>query len=341
MKPSLPEKTPEPAISVIVPVYNVESFVEEAVDSIICQDFEDFEVLLVDDCSTDCSSAVCRALADRYPEKVRYFRQPENRGLSVSRNVGLDNARGRYVVFLDSDDAYLPGALVHLYALAEAHPDAGIVCGRMVNEESLKDVKLGPIPKSVVDAAADNVRVIGSDEALERVLYQTYDPYHSAWGKIYRRELFRELRFRPGVYFEDMEIFPKLMKLTDRVVLTDREVYFYRKNPKSFLNSWGPSRLDALMVTDEILTDIRQTNPRLEKAARNLRLSANFNGFILASFHDRVDVADRTWRVIVEERIDALKDPKVRLKNKIGIMLSFLGRRALLAVARRKGSYNV
>lgn len=107
-----PEQNNAPAISIIVPLFNVQRYVVECLDSLLAQDFTDFEVLVVDDGSTDLSLALARAAVDGDP-RFRFFARP-HAGQSAARNVGLDAARGEFVMFLDSDDYHLPGSLTRL-----------------------------------------------------------------------------------------------------------------------------------------------------------------------------------------------------------------------------------
>lgn len=316
-----------PSVSVIVPVYDAERFLSDAVESILDQSFRDWELLLVDDCSPDRSGEICRDFEKTDPVRIRYIRHPENRGVSAARNTGLDNARGRYIVFLDADDRYFSDALEVLVATAETSPKAGIVAGEFIHGRSPEE--------GTVVASGKPTRSLSPEEALEMVLYQHPELDHSPWAKLYRRELFDGLRFREGIKFEDMEIFPKLLRKSSSVILLGRPVYFYRENPASFMNTWNRARLDALAVTDSILADVRRESPALVSAARSLRLSAYFTSFIHSSLHGLPDVPDRTWKVIRRERLAGLADPKVRLKNKVGILLTFFGRRGFLAVASR------
>jgi glycosyltransferase involved in cell wall biosynthesis len=110
---------------------NAEEFIEEAVESAIAQTYDRWELLLVDDGSTDRSSAIARRYAERNPEQVRYLEHAgnENRGMSASRNLGVRNARGKYIAFLDADDVWLPQKLKQQVALLDAQPEAAMVYG--------------------------------------------------------------------------------------------------------------------------------------------------------------------------------------------------------------------
>lgn len=118
-------------VSVICIFFNAERYIAEAVDSVLAQEGADFEVLLVDDGSTDASGAIARGYAARLPGRVRYLHHPDhaNRGMSAARNLGLRHARGAFIAFIDGDDRWRPGKLAEQLAIFAAQPDAAMVCG--------------------------------------------------------------------------------------------------------------------------------------------------------------------------------------------------------------------
>lgn len=118
----------DPTVSVIIPTYNREALVPRALDSVIAQTFDDFEILLIDDGSTDNTEDVAHRYAERLGDRFRYIRQ-ENAGSSAARNRGIDAARGRFIAFLDSDDEYLPTKLERQLALFNLRTDLGLVYG--------------------------------------------------------------------------------------------------------------------------------------------------------------------------------------------------------------------
>jgi glycosyltransferase involved in cell wall biosynthesis len=120
-----------PTVSAIVIFLNAERFFEEAIESIFAQDYADSELLLVDDGSTDGSSELARRYAECHPQRVRYLTHPgrENRGMSASRNLGVREARGEYVAFLDADDTWLPGKLTRQVSILDSYPTAAMVYG--------------------------------------------------------------------------------------------------------------------------------------------------------------------------------------------------------------------
>ena len=121
----------EPLVSIIIIFLNAEKFIEEAIESAFAQTYNNWELLLVDDGSTDSSTRIALHYAEHYPEKVRYFEHPghQNRGMSAARNLGLSHAKGAYIGFLDADDVWLPYKLEQQVAILNSYPEAGVVYG--------------------------------------------------------------------------------------------------------------------------------------------------------------------------------------------------------------------
>jgi glycosyltransferase involved in cell wall biosynthesis len=118
-------------VSSVMPFLNAEKFIEEAIESVFAQTYENWELLLVDDGSTDDSIQIALRSAERYAEKVRYLEHPghRNRGLSASRNLGISQAKGEYISFLDADDVWFPHTLEQQLAILSSHPEAGMIYG--------------------------------------------------------------------------------------------------------------------------------------------------------------------------------------------------------------------
>ncbi|MCB1992429.1 MAG: glycosyltransferase family 2 protein [Geminicoccaceae bacterium] len=147
-------------------------FLAEAIASVRAQSFDDWELLLVDDGSSDASSGLARAEAAAEPERIRYLEHQghANRGMSASRNLGVGAALGRYLTFLDADDVYLPGRLLHHVGILDAHPEAALVFGRHqlwfswqgATLQADRPVRLGFIPERVYMPPAVQVRLLQS-----------------------------------------------------------------------------------------------------------------------------------------------------------------------------------
>lgn len=120
-----------PRVSIVCIFFNGERYLDEAIESVLRQDFQDFELLLVDDGSSDASTGIARDRAANSSDKIRYLHHEghQNRGMSASRNLGISNSTGEFLAFIDSDDRWRPTKLKEQVAILEAHPEAAMVCG--------------------------------------------------------------------------------------------------------------------------------------------------------------------------------------------------------------------
>ncbi|MDE5642540.1 MAG: glycosyltransferase family 2 protein [Muribaculaceae bacterium] len=309
-------------ISVIVPVFNGASdggfFLRECIESILCQTGPEFELIVVDDGSTDNTPEILAGYSAK-SDIITIIRQC-NGGVSAARNTGVKSAKGDFICFVDADD-YLPaGALKILYDAA-AKSKSPIVIGQTCRR-----------PNRVYTGRS--IRIFTGEEFAARTLYQR-GGHNSPWAMLVKRTLLIQEPFDETMRYEDLELSCRLYLRAGRVAVIDSEVYFYRVNPGSFINSWSGSRTDALKATSAIEDFVSKKCRSLLPAARDRRLSANFNVFLLASAHgaDR-QITDSCWNLICRYRRESLINPRVRLKNKIGILLSYFGRRALLLAGR-------
>ncbi len=205
-----------PKLSVIVPVYRVENSLRACVESILSQDYTDIEVLLVDDGSDDDCGVICDCIAAE-DARVRVFHQP-NQGLSGARNTGMEHAQGMYVTFVDSDDVIDPSIFGQLMKRLEEHPEYDILEYSVIVAEGAVDEHRLDLPEKVYTSV--------DDYWLEGGAYtHTY-----AWNKLYRIELFRDVRFPVGKVFEDAYTLPQLLKHARVVATTSIGYYHYRSN---------------------------------------------------------------------------------------------------------------
>ncbi len=317
--------TNEPLISVIVPVYNVDEFLDACLQSIVDQSYPRLEILVVDDGSTDGSGDKCDRWAER-DERIRVIHQP-NGGLSSARNTALDAMSGDWVIMVDSDDVLHPDAASTLLD-AIRREQADIVVGDYVviyDDER---------PKWPADTASHGT-AYGQHDALLAVFYQQ-GLTHSAWARIYRSSLFDGIRYPVGQLYEDLAIIYPLLKKCDKVVKIDKVVYGYRQRRNSILSHFSPRRADVLQILEELETDT--VDDRYVDAVRSRLLSAYFNILLLSNndkSSDHKQLQERCWAGIKRLRGKCLFNPKVRLKNKLGILASYPGRVFLCSTVGR------
>lgn len=308
----------EPLISVIVPVYNVEGYLDQCMESIVGQSYPHLEILVVDDGSTDSSGTMCDRWAER-DERIRVIHQP-NGGLSAARNTALDVMRGELVMMVDSDDVLHPMAISILLDIMKA---------------SHADIAVGDYTTFVTGApqwtGQDNGKIThyNQEEAILAIFYQKR-LYHSAWGRLYLSSLFDGIRYPVGQYYEDFAVIYPLLKKCSLVAMTDRPLYGYRRRENSILESFSPKRAAVLDIGEGLEQQFRQEgNGRYLKAARSRLLSAYFNILLLSNqdkINDHKALQDRCWQGIKRLRRECLLDPEMRIKNKMGVVASYLGR---------------
>ena len=207
-------------ISLILPVYNVAEFLHECLQSIIDQSIEfDIEALLVDDCSTDHSRQICREFADRRPDLFRLIESAQNNGVSVARNIGLDNANGDYFMFIDPDDVLPAGALQNFDSAASLH-DADIIKGNntIFTERSETDARYNVSSESMIKG-----------DSVLTTLYDHSRVRGHPWGKLFNRSRLGHIRFPVGVRMaQDLYYCGEVFGAAKSLLLIDKQVYRYR-----------------------------------------------------------------------------------------------------------------
>lgn len=317
----------EPLISVIVPVYNVEGYLDPCLESIVSQSYRHLEILVVDDGSTDASGAMCDRWAER-DERIRVIHQP-NGGLSAARNSALDAMTGEWVIMVDSDDVLHPQATATLLqAAVGTHADVVVGDYITVMGDSRPQWPGAQAPE------IDSHRSYNQQEAIQAIFYQQ-GLTHSAWGRIYRAQLFDGIRYPVGRLYEDLAVIYPLLKKCNLVVKIDACVYGYRQRENSILDHFSPRRADVLTICEELETNMKIHDSQHLKAVQSRLLSACFN-ILLLSCHDKStdhkELQDRCWSGIKRLRLGCLSDTNVRLKNKLGILASLMGRHFLCSV---------
>lgn len=215
-------------ISIIVPVYKVEAYLNRCIKSILNQTHQDFELILVDDGSPDNCPAMCDTWAKK-DERIKVIHK-ENGGLSDARNAGLEVAIGDYVTFVDSDDYIHPKMNeIMLDTMLQTKSDIVSCRSQQVDAEDYIDFPLcvSPIGITTVD----------SQEALE----QFHEKYFgmigiSAWGKLYHRSIFETIRFHKGIINEDEDLLPYTVRCARKITIIENAFYYY------FVNSNGITR---------------------------------------------------------------------------------------------------
>lgn len=214
-------------ISVIVPVYKVEKYLDRCVTSILNQSYTNFEIILVDDESPDNCPKMCDDYAARYDNIVAIHLKNSGIGVSGARNAGVETAKGKYITFIDSDDFAHNELLSVLKKAIDSVPQVQM---SMCSYKRAFD-----LPKELDPVNYTEVELINDMKAMDMLI--TDQTRSAVWGKLYARELFDGIRFPVGRHNEDMFVIPLLIQKAKRITLAPQELYFYFQDSESLCRS--------------------------------------------------------------------------------------------------------
>lgn len=245
-----------PLISVIVPVYKVEDYLERCVESIRNQTYPNLEIILVDDGSPDNSGAMCDAYA-REDSRIRVIHKI-NGGLSSARNAGLTIAKGDYIGFVDSDDWVEPDMYETMYGLIEEHKAQISACGLQCDFSDGKVSYFNPNYP-----AEQNTEVFTTQDALREVTYAEKIT-NSACDKLFSREILEGLPMKEGITYEDTQIMPQWLERASRIAYTPAPYYHYVMTESSITRNDSKAKMFAATdVYKERLSYYQRKHPQL------------------------------------------------------------------------------
>lgn len=242
-------------VSIIVPVYNVEKYLDECVKSILAQTYTDIEIVLVDDGSKDTSGAMC----DEYKkqdERIVVVHK-ENGGLSSARNAGMENASGSYYIFVDSDDTISSNMVEEMVKKAKEH-DAKIVSSLISEEQN----KLGK-------GNTEKITILNTHDALKSIFSDGLVVTSSS-GKMYAADLWEDITFPTDMIFEDFATIYKVIRKSPKVVSFEDWQYFYRPNPAGITGTpFYHRKMQFFEVADKVTAGISGEYSDLVPVIRN------------------------------------------------------------------------
>lgn len=318
-------------VSVIVPVYNVEKYLQKCIDSILQQTYDNLEIILVDDGSTDNSGNICDLYRD-IDKRIKVIHKM-NGGLSDARNSGLNIADGNYISFIDSDDFISP----YFYEIAInvlEKSKANVVA--IKNGESFWDGKSFEL-KLAKDSNDYTYSEYSVKDALIQMLYQkiaTGAPF-----KICEREIFEEIRFPVGYYYEDVATTYKFFIKAKKIAIIDSKLYAYRKRSDSIIRQeFSEKKMSAIRIFEDMITDEDLCDPDIKAAVVSRTFSMMFSVFLQVPYSNKVQL-NRLWHEIKKCRKTVLfnKTKIMRRKNRIAAMISYLGQPISYYVGRKIG----
>ena len=306
----------QPPVSVIVPVYRVEAYLEKCVLSILGQDMADFELILVDDGSPDACGEMCDRFAAQ-DSRVRCIHK-ENGGLSDARNAGIDAARGEYLSFVDADDYVEPTYLSYLLSLIQAVPGCKVCQANHFVERNGKRSPVYPEEETTVFSVHD---------AFEAVLYHDRVDV-SAWGKLYHRSVFDTLRFPKGRLYEDTYVFGDVLGATPSYVYGGRPQYHYVQRESSIVNQgFSEKNLQFIDSARRLTETALRSHPDLDAACRRRMTHARLSvlRYMEHCSKEYSALRDELRKQVLGNAAAIWADAKAPQRDKLAIQLLRLG----------------
>lgn len=307
----------EEIVSVVIPVYNVELYLERCIDSVIDQTYENLEIILVDDGSSDSSGKICDDYA-KDDSRINVIHK-KNGGLSDARNTGIDVATGMYIMFVDSDDWISRNCVELLIKALQWGKTQISACTYQKTDRYREDAE---IPEYI----NDYIEVWTIDDAY-RHLFFNKEIDNSACAKLYKRSLFKNIRFPVGKLYEDQFVTYKLFHIAQGVTYIGQRLYYYFDRPGSIQNeAFTIRKMDELEAAQECVRFIDEIYPHLHEAVICRMVSSCFH--MLFAITDR-----KKWKrefivlkkIIFDNRRRMVFGKDVNKKVRLGCLCSYLG----------------
>ena len=300
-------------ISVIVPVYNVEAYLERCVESILQQTYAHFELILINDGSTDSSGQICDHLASQY-ENIKVY-HIENAGVSNARNMGIQLATGSWVTFIDSDDFVTQDYLATLASAVE-----GLNVGFVI--APLHHIKNGIVTD--LPSHSGKTELWSTEETMKELLMTTRTSFFPV-AKLFKRDLLADEKFNTNYHLAEDALFltELLLKTRCSCVFIDKPVYYYDHREGSATTSVNRHVFDTIEVYQQIIAQVSQTFPNLKYELINRECWSYITVYDKIIFTSREEYQKekaelRTW--IVQHRREIWKDAYFTTFRKVAIL---------------------
>ena len=310
------DRSIEPLVSVIIPIYRVEEYMDKCISSVIQQTYSNLEIVLVDDGSPDRCPQIC----DDYAAKDARIKviHKKNGGLSDARNAGIDVAKGDYITFIDGDDYVSQTYVEYLFGLFDYSNDCNVTaCNHFV-------VRKG---KATPNFDTKEVLVLNRFEVFESVLYHEKIDVTSC-GKLYKREVFNNLRFPKGRIYEDTYIFGSIVEQSPEIVCGPVAQYYYFQRERSIVNSgFNESKLEFIDSVNILTQKAEEYDPSLHEACIRRKTHSYLSVLRYMNHCEKKDLPKRKALVhmVLARSKEVLKNKRTPKRDKIGIVLLKLG----------------
>ncbi len=299
-------------VSVVVPVYNTEKYIRECIDSIIEQDYSYFEIILVDDGSTDNSGKLCDEYANSF-DNVSVLHK-ENGGLSSARNAGIDAARGDLITFIDSDDFYLVKDVIRKLVKIIDRYDIDIAC---CNYTSDRNAVYSDSRRH------SEISFYKKEEAISR-LFDDYGIRCFSCNKLFKKQIFNNIRFPEGKFFEDIITMYHVMENVKSLAFYDEKMYFYRKRCNSItVSPFSDKNFDMLEAINHVLLNAEHDHPAAYERLK-VGYSYYYLSYINKAYLGRIPIYNDEKKLkkhIRQNMVDIIHSNGLRLVRKMMVIL--------------------
>lgn len=313
-------------VSIIIPVYNVEKFVKKSILSAMNQTYQNLEIVVVNDGSTDNSDKICHEL-EKEDNRVKVY-DKKNGGVSSARNFGIKHATGEYIMFLDGDDILTINAVEGLLEIIQKEK-ADICIGKGITVSETANIYSEPILQNKY------IKVFNAEDAIANALYEI-DFSLSCHKKLYKRDTFKNISFPIGKTFEDLATIYKVFLNSNKIVYVNFYMYYYILRAGSIVSSLNPLKnTDFLDSALEVQKYIAKNKPKLLKAANYKLFSAALELFVKYPLSNKqLSVQNKEdkktiWKTIKKYRAEIFMNSKSRTKYRILSFVSYFGQTTL------------
>lgn len=304
----------QPLISVIVPIYKVENYLDKCVESILAQTYKNLEVWLVDDGSPDRCGEMCDEWAKK-DSRINVIHK-QNGGLSDARNVAIDVANGEWIVFVDSDDFVSGDYIETLHNLATKYDCKMSVAQNIEFNEN----------EDVISPKNEYIELCQKPlDAIQDMFYQKYYDT-AAWAKMYHRSLFESgIRYPKGLLHEDLPTTYLLMSLSDKVAYCNKVIYYYLLRKDSIEGAaFSNKKLDCLWIIDKLMSEHKDLLDKVWLGYICKRTSFSFHIFLqMPTDHEEYN---KVFKYVTEHRLKILLDSNARMKTRCACLISYFGK---------------
>lgn len=313
-----------PLVTLIIPAYNCENYIEQTLQSVINQTYRNIEILLVDDGSTDTTGKICDVYSKKDERVVVYHK--ENGGQASARNLALADAKGEYLAFADSDDILALNYIETLINLAIKYNSDFVQCGYSKFWDQ--------IPEHAYEEKND-IAVLPSSEALKEFCYQRkITP--APWCKIIKRSTWGDIRFPVGMGYEDYAIIYKVLGNAQKIVCSSTGIYLYRiHNSSTQHTAYSDRKKDRIRIADELMDYVNKNYPELAEAAKARVCLAQLQYLMELPFGSTYkDEKKQSYMKLKKYRNQVIGDKNVKIVLRLMLLCSYMGADCLMVLGR-------